>query len=78
MRLSNQEDSPMYVPNWLIALELGFGALLLYLSSTALMNVDSGVSFISDSRSGVTARQVEKADADKLMLSSQSLGLEVH
>ena len=44
MQPTAQENNSMYVPNWLIALELGAGAALLYISSSALINTDMHVS----------------------------------
>lgn len=44
MQHSAQEKNSMHVPNWLIALELGAGAALLYISSSALVNTDMHVS----------------------------------
>lgn len=44
MQHNNLKDNSMHVPNWLIAIELGAGAALLYISSSALVNTDMHIS----------------------------------
>lgn len=67
MQQTTQVKNSMYVPNWLIALELGAGAALLYISSSALVTTDMHVSrnhgtpaTIEESESTSTANTEEK------------------
>lgn len=73
MQHTTQEKHSMHVPNWLIALEFGAGAALLYISSSALVNTDMHIS-----RSISVPASVESVENTLTGLSEEKIILSAH
>ncbi len=72
MQNTVQEKNPLYVPNWLIALELGAGAALLYISSSALINNDMHISRTIKTPATIETHDSVPSSDEKILLSAHS------
>lgn len=74
MQHPTQKNNSMYVPNWLIALELGAGAALLYISSSALVNTDMHISRNIETPAVVEELQSSPASTEETIILSAHSG----
>ncbi len=70
MQNAKLKKTPMNVPNWLIALELCSGAVLLYISSSALIGTDMHlVNRNQDKKTELLQSSLPNPSTEMLMLS---------